>query len=88
MEMEEDAHIGESMNKSQSYLLNVAESVNIARSSSITSRLSVGLLSISSQIMDLQDTLKRIYIIIPMLCAAFLILVFVGSVLSTLFKFK
>jgi hypothetical protein len=88
MELEEDVKIEESVHKSQSYLLNVVENGQIGRRSSITSRLSNGLLSVNSQIMDLPGTLKWIYIIIPMLCAAFLIGVFVGSVLSTLFKFK
>ena len=92
--MEEDAQDGESMPKSQSYLLKVVDSgksemqQKIGRSSSITSRFSVGLRSINSQIVDLPGTLKWIYIIMTMLCAAFLIGVFVGSVLGSLFKFK
>ena len=94
MEMEEKAQNGTSLKKSQSYLLNVDDcgqpekKLKMTRSSSLTSRLSVGLRSINSQIMELPGTLRLIYIIIPMLCAAFLIGVFVGSVLSTFFKFK
>ena len=73
MEMEEKSQKGTTMHESQSYLLNVddtGQSKNhhkIGRSSSVTSRLSIGLQSINSQIVDLPGTLKWIYIIIPML---------------------
>ena len=89
MEMEDKVQNGTTMHNSHSYLLNVEDCrqsekhLKIGRSSSVTSRL-----SINSQIIDLPGTLKWIYIIIPMLCAAFLIGVFVGSVLSTLFTFR
>jgi hypothetical protein len=94
MEIVQKAQNGTSLKKSPSYLLNVDDygqpekELKITRTFSLTSRLSVGLRSINSQIMELPSTLRLIYIIIPMLCAAFLIGVFVGSVLSTLFKFK
>jgi hypothetical protein len=89
MEMEEKAQNGKTMHNSHSYLLNVEDCGQsekhhkFSRSFSVTSRL-----SINSQVIDLPGTLKWIYIIITMLCAAFLIGVFVWSVLSTLFKSK
>ena len=94
MEIEEKAQNGTSLKKNQSYLLNVDDcgqpekKLKMTRSSSLTSRLSVGLRSINSQIMELPGTLRLIYIIIPMLCSAYLIGVFEGRVFSTFFKFK
>ena len=85
IEMEEKAPDEPSIQKSPTDLLNLAacgltkNQMKVARSSSLTSRISIGLRSINSQIMDLPGTLRSIYIIIPMLFVAFLIGVFVSD---------
>ena len=86
--MEEKAPDEPSIPKSPTDLLNLAacglnkNKMKVERSPSLTSRLSVGLRSINSQVMDLPGTLSSIYII-PLLFVAFLIGVFVGSILGT-----
>ena len=69
IEMEEKAPDEPSIHKSPTDLLNLASyrmnenKLKVARSSSLTSRLSVGLRSINSQVMDLPGTLSSIYIL-------------------------